>query len=104
MYVFSGYPIPIAEEQKMPVSVGVVSVQPNPMYNRAIIRLAGEAQAHTEVEVLDASGRKVRTWAGNFQQVVWDGTDQHGKGLPAGVYFVRVKAAGRKAVVQTLKL
>lgn len=71
-----------------------LSVSPNPA--RGAIRCAfaaaqGQAWA---LEVLDVAGRRVRALAsgtgeGGSLERAWDGQDDRGKPLPAGVYYVR---------------
>jgi flagellar hook assembly protein FlgD len=47
---------------------------------------------------MDAQGRKVRTFGGDFvaglNEVVWDGTDDRGRRLGPGVYFSDLDVAG----------
>ncbi len=50
--------------------------------------------------VYDASGRRVRTlaageWPAGEQSVRWDGRDESGDRVGAGLYFVRLQAGGR---------
>jgi len=49
--------------------------------------------------VYDASGRQVRLLGDRFapgiQQVTWDGTNDRGHDVPAGVYFYRLEAGAR---------
>ena len=47
----------------------------------------------------DVAGRAIRRLAGGpqlagFHSVVWDGKDEQGRSLPAGVYFCRLQAGG----------
>jgi hypothetical protein len=73
---------------------------PNPA--RGAVRLAvvlSESGA-LALEVLDVVGRRVATLAhGTFDAgthaFVWRGLDDHGRKLPAGLYRVRARAAGR---------
>ncbi len=98
MYAYFGLPIPVAEERAMPVSARAVSVQPNPMHGRAVIRFGKAVRGKADVEVTDVTGRKIWSWTGTDAQVVWDG-----KGLPSGVYFVRARAGGKEAVAEVVK-
>ncbi len=98
MCAYFDYPIPVAEERAVPVSDRPVSVQPNPMHDRTVIRLAEGFCGNANVEVTDVTGRKIWSWTGTDAQVVWDG-----KGLPSGVYFVRARAGGKEAVAEVVK-
>jgi Kelch motif protein/galactose oxidase-like protein/flagellar hook capping protein FlgD len=81
---------------------------PNPM--RAITRIAFTLPAATRVRaaVFDAAGRRMRVLADHAfpagpSQLEWDGRDATGGRAAAGMYFVRVEAAGQ-ALVQRLAL
>jgi hypothetical protein len=56
--------------------------------------LPGGRTDGVSLRVFDASGRVVRTFNEGFapglNQVVWDGTDERGARVPAGVYFYRL--------------
>ena len=73
---------------------------PNPFQDRVTIRLPRTAGS---VSVFDAAGRLVRTLASSQSAVrdappggilVWDGTDDAGRELPAGVYFLGSRRPG----------
>lgn len=82
-----------------------VTAFPNPFGTSTTIRLLG-AQAHRStgaqaVHIYDISGRLVRSLApcdGNSGVLVWDGRDEGGNELAAGVYFLKVKSDGKTAV------
>ena len=72
-----------------------LSVGPNP--HGASVRIAVEGMAATAgpvagaLEVFDLSGRRVRRIEGDPRSgMVWDGRDQSGAALPAGLYVHRV--------------
>jgi flagellar hook assembly protein FlgD len=58
------------------------------------------APGKTALRVNDAGGRVVRNLGRDFspgvQHVTWDGTDDRGQKLSAGVYFYRLEIAGVK--------
>lgn len=60
-------------------------------------KLNGDSK-NSRVEIYDALGRRVRFWSTkdegkNFRQLFWDGKDEMGNALPAGVYFLRMKSS-----------
>jgi hypothetical protein len=80
-----------------------VSGQPNP--SRGSTRLCFElAEAsHVELQIFDIAGRCVAEltrgeFAAGKHRLGWDGRDGEGRDVPAGIYFVRVKAARETAV------
>jgi hypothetical protein len=76
-------------------AVGISAICPNPLVSNASIAFALDRQTHVRLRIYDASGRLVRTLvdetkaAGDSHSVIWDGTDDLGQSLPAGVYFCR---------------
>ncbi|MBN1559379.1 T9SS type A sorting domain-containing protein, partial [candidate division KSB1 bacterium] len=68
----------------------------NPSHGPAVIAYQLPQKATIEIIVYNILGQKVRTlgkkdhYAGTFQ-VDWDGKDQRGQILPAGVYFYRIQ-------------
>jgi len=69
---------------------------PNPMTTttRIAMVLPDFGTARVALGVYDASGRRLKTWTGGFtpgaNEIVWDGTDDRGRALGAGVYFYRL--------------
>jgi flagellar hook assembly protein FlgD len=60
-----------------------------------------EAPSAVELAVYGVDGRRVRTLAASrfeagSHRLVWDGRDQSGHRVAAGVYYVRLHAAGRQ--------
>jgi flagellar hook assembly protein FlgD len=77
---------------------------PNPFRGSTEISFdAPQAAAAARVEVLDVRGRRVATLASRpaiagAHRAAWDGRDEGGAPLPAGVYFVRLEGQGIDAV------
>jgi hypothetical protein len=75
---------------------------PNPARSRVAIRYALGAQCQTLLQVHDLTGRVVRTLCGSSMKrgaysVTWSGTDDRGRTLANGVYFVRLTAGDYRA-------
>jgi len=77
------------------------TLSPNPF--REIVNLKfqfgrGQGAEGIELKIYDAAGRLVKDFsrltldALRPTQIVWDGTDQNNRKVPAGVYFVSFKA------------
>lgn len=89
---------------------GVLSVRPNPFRGATTIRLEGRRVGVVRLEIVDPSGRRVRSFEsaareGAAVEVDWDGRDAAGRPVPAGTYFVRVAGpmsgtSGRVIVVR----
>jgi hypothetical protein len=85
-------------------------VAPNPAYDRQVgIGYRVPQDGWVDLQVFDVGGRKIRTLvdrnvrAGDYR-FVWDGTDQGGREVAPGTYYIRFSAAEleRKAAVQIL--
>ena len=74
---------------------------PNPFRSRLWIRSAPGAGPERRIEIFDVSGRRVRVLSGAGPQV-WNGTDEGGRRLPPGTYFVRGREPGEAARVVLL--
>jgi len=69
---------------------------PNPFRARTEVSLHLAQPARVQVGVFDATGRMVRpladgTVSAGEARWVWDGRDVHGRAVPAGRYFLRVR-------------
>jgi hypothetical protein len=92
------YPLTVVAEPRpepMPGSARL-RVEPNPLRGRAQVRFAVAQTGAATLRVLDRSGREVRLLRqGVLNQgihtVGWDGTDNAGKPVAEGVYFVRLE-------------
>ncbi|HEY2955660.1 MAG TPA: S8 family serine peptidase [Candidatus Eisenbacteria bacterium] len=80
----------------------LLRVAPNPAGARARI----EAAAPGRIEIADVSGRRVRgaTVEAAGSAFEWDGRDDRGRTLPAGLYFVRYQGAAGRALVKLVRL
>jgi len=75
-----------------------LSARPNPFGAWTEIRWSASA-ALPAVSIYDAAGRRVRTLEprtpGERAQVLWDGQDDRGRPLPAGIYFACAREGAR---------
>ncbi len=68
---------------------------PNPAAERTTLRFRLPRAQHALVEIFDTSGRRIRTLvdeplpSGTYTRT-WEGNDDRGHRVPAGMYFVRV--------------
>ncbi len=62
------------------------------------------------MRIYDVSGRVVKSFnlesyiMNQASRIVWDGSDDSGRRLPAGVYFVKLEAGGFNKVVKVILL
>jgi len=77
-----------------------VAVTPQPAVGQATVSFSPSVATRITARIHDLSGRTVRTLladsdrAAGPQAVVWDGLDDAGETAPAGLYVVRLVAAG----------
>lgn len=83
-------------------TAAALSANPNPFTSATTIRCTMQDAGYTihdiSICVYDAMGRQVKSldhasWIVDHESVVWDGTDDSGKRLPAGIYFARIDSA-----------
>jgi hypothetical protein len=87
---------------RRPFVTTLYSPFPTPFFHRVTIRYALDAQHQTLLQVHDLTGRVVRTLCASSMKrgtynVTWNGTDDQGRSLANGVYFVRMLAGDFRA-------
>ena len=83
-----------------------IRIYPNPAMLTGAglrLRLAGNATAYRGA-VYDASGRRLRGFDNQNDEVFWDGRDASGALVRPGVYFVRVEASGHTRTLRVALL
>jgi subtilisin family serine protease len=86
-----------------------LEASPNPSAGETSLRFGLPAAAWVRATLYDASGRAVRTLldgprAKGPQEIRWDGTGGDGRAAAAGVYFVRLEAAGTSLLQKITRL
>ncbi len=82
-----------------------IATAPNPMRSWAWVELASGSRDPLTLRVADVSGRHVRqlyAGPGGEVGVRWDGTNDRGRAMAAGVYFVIAEQAGERQVRKLL--
>jgi hypothetical protein len=87
----------------LPSAVFLAPPAPNPARGATAVRFGLPREAHVELALYDQQGRRVRlllngTLPAGEQTRTWDGCDESGHALPAGLYFVRLATEGRTLV------
>ena len=80
----------------------LLRVEPNPARDRTSFVVESDLEGARSVIVFDVRGRVVRRLedsgaTAGLRTLPWDGRDDAGRPLPAGVYLVRVEVGGRVA-------
>jgi hypothetical protein len=95
--------------ETVPAHTALVSASPNPFRAGASVAFDLAAQTEVTLGVYDIHGARVATlasgrWPAGAHRVVWSGTGPDGHDLPAGVYLLRLDAAGRQAIRKLVKI
>ena len=83
-----------------PVSLAFAPISPNPAAGQAHFRFGLPARAQVSLAVYDVLGRRVASVVDaergpGWHNATWNGRNERGGRVGAGVYFVRFSAAGR---------
>lgn len=97
-------PLPLLPSGALALSQNV----PNPFGTSTCISLALTKADHAALTVFDPAGRRVRTLLdarirAGVRTLRWDGTDDDGKSVPAGLYFYQIDV-GEKTVSRRMLL
>ena len=91
------------------LSTRIVAVEPNPLRGGGHCNFELARAGRVEIAVHAANGRRVRTlWsaprAAGRSRLFWDGCDDRGRRVAAGVYFVRLQQAGTASTARVVLL
>src|SRR5439155_19138366 len=80
--------------------------EPNPSSGACALHFSLSRAGQVSLEIINVSGRRVRTLLrGSLgtgpRAVTWDGRDDRGQSVAAGIYFVRL-SSGASAAVRTI--
>jgi len=86
------------ELETIPGSYALHQNAPNPFNPSTVIRFDLPQQSEVEVEIFNILGRRVRqltdlNYPAGSHELIWTGTDDHGRTVSSGVYFCRIQAA-----------
>jgi hypothetical protein len=99
-----GWSTAVAEPGPARTTTLALSCEPNPFSSSAVLRLtAGPAARSVAIRIYDAQGRAVRRLScaiSSRASLAWDGTDEFGRALAPGAYFVRCQVAGEETTVR----
>jgi len=91
-----------------PGRVAFLSAAPNPAIGDARLTFSATGDGRCDVRVYALGGRVVRALAAasgaGTHTVVWDGRDDRGTAVPAGLYFVRIEQGAQAAVGRVVRM
>ncbi len=97
------------DAQDMPLAFRLSQNYPNPFNPVTTIGYSVAEKADVRLSIYDVAGRRVRTLISETQlpggySVVWDGRNDRGTVVAAGVYFYRLTAGGNTGVRKMIVL
>jgi predicted outer membrane repeat protein len=89
----------VAAVSDLPFAEANLKAWPNPFNPRTNLSYELKTDQFVVVEIFDVQGRRVSVLkAGNqsagSHQLLWDGTDERGRGLPSGIYHALLRIGG----------
>jgi cytochrome c peroxidase len=100
----------LAAGPTLPRALRLAPGRPTPFSSNTLIAYELFSASPVRLVVFDAQGRAVRRLVDGIVQmpgpyaVSWDGRDDGGRRVPAGVYFYRLDSAGESRALRTVKL
>ena len=93
----------------IPDEISLHQNYPNPFNPITEIKYDIPKKQHVQLYIFDILGRKVTTLINGIQQpgylsVKWDGTDEHGINVSAGMYFYSIQAENFRQVKKMVLL
>ncbi len=91
----------VIEEQTGSRRVSFDVAGPNPSSGATTLRFSLPAMSKVQLSIYDSRGRLVRRLSDESREagshsVLWDGRDNHGRDVSAGIYFGRLMVSGQK--------
>lgn len=82
---------------------------PNPFAAETAVRFGLTAREEVDLRIFDVRGRLVSVLssgprAAGFHDLTWSGRDDRGREMPAGVYFLRLRAGGSEMTSRVVRL
>ena len=92
-----------------PLTFGLGRIGPNPFRQAATIDYQLPQAGQASMAVYNITGQRVRTLVSQnlppgYYSQIWDGRNDGGRALPAGIYIIRLSASGRSAAQKLVKL
>jgi len=86
-------------DPQLPLRTELALAKPTPFAGSTTLEYSLAVRGQAELVVFGVDGRRVRTLQHGMQEpgvyrFSWDGADDHGRAVPAGVYFVRLSTGG----------
>ena len=96
-----------ADDRLAPVAFDLLGSVPNPFSNSTMMAFVLPHAERVQLDVFDLNGRRVRELVlerreAGRQLASWDGSDERGQRVAAGVYLYRMRAGSFEAAQRTV--
>ncbi|MCK4576492.1 T9SS type A sorting domain-containing protein [candidate division WOR-3 bacterium] len=81
-----------------------VYVSPLPMASYVSFTICGNSSSVISIDIIDVSGRIVRTLKGEGTSLMWDGEDNLGKRVRSGLYIYKLRAGEQSTSGRIIKI
>ncbi len=100
---------PGVSSPEIPADFRFGGTYPNPFSAEAAISFSLPSTGHVNVTIYDMTGRAIRTLSDTEMMaaehsLIWDGLDEAGHAVGAGVYFCRLQACGETVTQKMLRI
>jgi hypothetical protein len=97
------------ESSSAMLGIGDLKIYPNPLQSATNVRFRVNGQQSIDVQVVDVSGRIIRSLlSGSLQQgrhtLLWDGLDDRGRRVSSGVYMIRLREGASSLQRKVIKI
>jgi hypothetical protein len=104
--------IPSSIEDNTSIEVSnnkLIKNYPNPFSSSTVIEYSNPNKEKAEITIFDMAGRTIKTFRGNLMQsehgkISWDGTNENGSSIGAGIYFCRLRAGNYSETIKMILL
>ncbi len=99
-----------AEESKqLPLANALYHTRPNPFTSAAQISYAIAKESKVRLEIYNVLGQRIRTLINRKQEpgcfdIDWDGKDELNRGVPSGVYYIKLSVGDRSDFIEKVIL
>lgn len=96
------------EENKQPSLISLKN-EPNPFSNQMVISYYLPNTCKVSLEAYDITGKLIQTFVDRLEptglkEIMWDGKDSNGLEIPAGPYFIKLKAGEMELLKKVIHL
>jgi hypothetical protein len=93
----------VSQHDNQPIEFKLEQNYPNPFSSATVISYKLNTPSDVQITIFDVLGREVKKISigatpGGTHQVVWDGLNNSGERVSAGIYFYRLQAGGKTQV------